>query len=377
MNIGIDARPLIGNKSGIGNYLEQILRVWAKSSKQNDYYLFAHKDFNLPSELRSIGKIVLPLKPGTIWVQTAIPYLLDRYNIDLFWGPNYSIPLIRPKKTKAVITVHDMVSFVYPETLPAKTVIHNRFGLPMYLHHADYVITESESTKRDILRFLDYPHSRVDITLLGVNQRFFQNISERDQILRKHDIDFPYILSVGTIEPRKNLIGVIQAFFRLLKGHTVEHRLVVVGANGWKYSAVYELLESHPELKERIYFLGYVPDEDLPALYQGASLFVYPSFYEGFGLPPLEAMASGVPVIASNVSSIPEVVGDAGLLVNPYSIDEMANAIERILTNQELAYTLSKTGLERARTFTWDRTAKQTLSIFEKIMNEKEEIKWD
>lgn len=369
MKIGIDARSLIGYKSGIGQYLQQILNVWANDNR-NEYYLFSPRDFELTEEIKSMKKVVSYGRVNSLWMQYAIPLLLDKYKIDLFWGPNYSIPLFYPYQTKTVITIHDMVSFVYPETLPIKTVTHNRYGLPLYINQADRIITESESTKKDIIKFLNYPSSQIEITLLGVNQRFYQKVNNINEELLKLNINFPYILCVGTIEPRKNISGVITTYLRLLEHYSFDHRLVIVGAKGWKYSTIFELIDKNPILKERVYFLGYVPEEDLPVLYQGSSLFVYPSFYEGFGLPPLEAMASGIPVIASKVSSMPEVIGQSGLLVNPHSIEELSNAMKKVLSDKEIAVSLSTSGNERARKFTWERTARQTLNVFEHVMSE-------
>lgn len=369
MKIGIDARPLVGNKSGIGHYLEEILLVFAREHGEHEYYLFAHDDFAMPAAMQGMKKVVVRGRFGTFWLQYALPYLMKKHEIELFWGPNYAIPLINPTGARMVMTIHDMVSYLFAETLPARTVAHNRWGLPLYLRQTDRVITVSESSKRDIVRFLDVSPSEIDVTLLGVNQAFFPNGDDGVARLSRYGIDFPYILCVGTIEPRKNLASVIEAYARLLVEGTTEHRLVIVGAKGWKYGPVYELLQSREDLRERVIFPGYVSDEDLPAMYQGASLMVYPSLYEGFGLPPLEAMAAGTPVITSNVSSLPEVVGEAGLMVNPYSLDELTAAMRRVLLDKELACELSAAGAARARTLLWEQTARQTMWIFHDVMS--------
>jgi glycosyltransferase involved in cell wall biosynthesis len=371
MRIGIDARPLVGPKSGIGHYLEEILLAWAALDTENEYYLFAHTDFELHKSLQGMRKVIQQGRFGPLWIQYAIPLLLVRYKIDLFWGPNYAIPLLNPGHSKMVMTVHDMVASVFPETLPKRTAYHNRIGLPLYIQKVDRVITVSESSKSDIVKYLRYQPDKIEVTPLGVNESFFQQSITPKKILIKYEIDYPYILCVGTIEPRKNLLRVIEAYFMLIKELEIEHRLVIVGAKGWKYTSIYEKLKQKSELINRIIFPGYVPDEDLPAFYQGASMLVYPSLYEGFGLPPLEAMAAGTPVITSNVSSLPEVVGESGILVDPYSICEMVHAMKRIICDKKLAENLSRAGKERARKFTWERTAKKTMDIFEEVMNEE------
>lgn len=371
MRIGIDARPLIGQKSGIGHYLEQILLAWVSNDRGHEFVLFSPREFDVPYKLRFMKKVVVQGRVSSLWMQYAMPFLAKLHGIDLFWGPNYSIPLIKTRRLKTVMTIHDMVSFVHPETLPGKTVFHNKYGLPLYCRHVDGILTVSESSKCDLLHFIGDPGVEIAITSLGVRPEFARRSSHTQQVLQQHNLTFPYILCVGTIEPRKNLIRVVQAYARLLKEEGTDHRLVLVGAKGWKFSSLYQLLENDPYLRERVCFLGYVEDKDLPSVYQGASMLVYPSLYEGFGLPPLEAMAAGIPVVASKISSLPEVVGDAGLLVDPYSIEEIAGAMGRILREPDLAEELAAAGKARAAEFTWERTANETMDLFERVISIK------
>ncbi|MGB8956124.1 MAG: glycosyltransferase family 1 protein, partial [Tumebacillaceae bacterium] len=357
MRIGVDARSLCGHKTGIGHYTDQILQQLARLDEHNEYFLYAREDFNVePGTEQRMNKRVRDGKPSFLWIQHTLPRLLQEDRIDLYWGPNYAVPLIHPAETKIVMTIHDMVSFVYPETLPRKTVIHNRWGLPLYVRHAQHILTDSESSKSDILRFLGVGSPDITVTPLGANPRFFHAEGDAQAALANHGIRFPYVLSVGTLEPRKNLTGTIRAFARLVADGLTEHHLVVIGARGWKYGAIDDLLDSQPGLRERVHFLGYVSDEELPLIYREAALFVYPSFYEGFGLPVLEAMASGVPVITSTASSLPEVVGDAGVQIDPESIEQLSAAMKGLLLDERRANSLAAAGRERAQAFTWSYT---------------------
>jgi glycosyltransferase involved in cell wall biosynthesis len=225
------------------------------------------------------------------------------------------------------------------------------------------IISISHHTKYDMLKHFKIPEDKIKVIHLAANE-CYKPLKEDEiyKINEKYSLNHPYILYVGGLEPKKNIPTLLKAFYKLKK-HDVNHKLVITGEKRWNYKSIFETIDKL-NLQKEVIFTGYIPDEDLPALYNAADLFVYPSLYEGFGLPPLEAMACGTPVITSNTSSLPEVVGDAGIMVNPYDIDELTNKMYKVLTNEGLTEELSKKGLERAKLFSWKKCAEETLNTY-------------
>jgi glycosyltransferase involved in cell wall biosynthesis len=239
--------------------------------------------------------------------------------------------------------------------------------MPRFLRAADAVIAVSECTKRDAIRFYRIPEEKITVIYEGVNPRFRPASPEAIAAVRaRYGLPERFILYVGTIEPRKNLTTLLEAFHHLLA--TYDLRLVIVGKKGWLYERFFRRLRELG-LENRVLFTGYVPDEDLPAIYSAADLFVFPSLYEGFGLPVLEAMACGTPVICSNTSSLPEVAGDAALLVDPTDARALTGAMEQVLTNERLWATLRAKGMERARGFTWEKAAYRTWEVYQQVIS--------
>lgn len=235
-------------------------------------------------------------------------------------------------------------------------------------NRADAIIAISNHTKMDCIKYLGIPEEKIRVIYEAADEIFKpEKIKEemKNHLKDKYGIEFPFILSVGTLEKRKNLPNVLKAFYRLKKTGN-HHKLVIVGKIGWKYNKIFSTMEEL-DLKKDVIFTGYVPDEDLVKIYNAADLFVFPSIYEGFGLPPLEAMACGCPVITSNTSSLPEVVGDAGVTVDPYDDKALADEMHRILSNDGFKTELSKKSLERAELFSWRQTAKETWNVYEEV----------
>ena len=233
---------------------------------------------------------------------------------------------------------------------------------------ASLIIAVSENTKIDVMKYLNVPEKKIRVIYHGVEKEF-QKIEDGEYLkhrLRGIGIDYPYIFYLGTLEPRKNVERLIEAFIQLKKRNQINEKLVISGIKGWGHQSIFDKVASSGIEKE-IIFTGFVPNEFLPFLYNGASAFVYPSLYEGFGLPVLEAMACGVPVVTSNVSSLPEVAGDAAILLNPYSVDELADGIWRILSDEDLRNSCITKGIERAKSFTWERCAMETLKAFNEV----------
>ncbi len=233
----------------------------------------------------------------------------------------------------------------------------------MSIKKADIIIADSYSTKRDIVKFFRIKEEKIKVVYLGVESRFHP-ISNVEEYRLRNNLPSKMILNVGTLEPRKNVAALIRAFKKLKGRGLKDYKLVIAGDKGWLYKRIFDEVKSN-DLQEEVLFLGIVEDEDMPMLYNCADIFVYPSLYEGFGLPPLEAMACGIPVITSNTSSLPEVIGNAGIMVDPDDINALCKAMYNVLKDKKLWHQMSNKGLERAKLFSWEETAKKVLEIYD------------
>lgn len=258
-----------------------------------------------------------------------------------------------------VLTLHDALPWRYPELFTRVNALHQRGLVGRAARRASVVLTSSEHSKRELIELLELEENAVVITPLGVAEQFDPGPADRDWLAERFGLTGPYMLTVGTLEPRKNLGRVLEAFTQL-QSDFPEHQLAVVGGSGWGTDALEGRLDAAP----RVVRTGHVTDEELADLYRGCDVFVYPSLYEGFGLPPLEAMACGAPVVAAASTSLPEVVGDAAILVNPLSTEEIAAAISQVLESPDLAADLRRSGSARSALFTWDNCAKQTAHAY-------------
>jgi glycosyltransferase involved in cell wall biosynthesis len=306
---------------------------------------------------------------GDIWEDWILPGSARRRSVDILHGPAFLIPTRRTRVAK-VVTIHDLVAFGHPETLPWKYMVYMRHLIRRAARKATRVITDSESVRIDIRKRLGTPAGKLDIIPLGVRQHL--EPCPPEQIARVRDrfgLTAPYLLFVGNLEPRKNLPGLVRAF-RRVRAAVPDIQLVVAGKVAWKSGPLQRDLDAE-DLRGLVHTTGYVEAEDLQALYSGAEVFVFPSFWEGFGLPVLEAMACGTPVVASNVSSIPEVAGDAALLVDPTRPEEIADALVRLLRDSQLRADLVGRGSARAREFPWSRTAEATLDVYRQAISDR------
>jgi glycosyltransferase involved in cell wall biosynthesis len=267
-----------------------------------------------------------------------------------------------------VVTIYDLSFLRYPKSFESRRRMYLRWGTAYSAQRARRVIAISESTKRDIVRLLGVPEGKVDVVACGVDEDF-RPVDEPgllDELRKKRNLPPQMLLFVGTIEPRKNLVTLLEAY-SVLKERVHPPPLVIGGPKGWRHEEVFSKTEEL-QLVDDVVFAGYIPREELPLWYNAAEVFVYPSLYEGFGLPPLEAMACGTPVVVSDTSALPEVVGDAGLLVEPSDTEGMALAMQRALTNRDLRRTLRKNGLERANRYTWRRAAQDTVKVYDRAV---------
>jgi glycosyltransferase involved in cell wall biosynthesis len=370
MRIAIDGRKL--HDYGIGTYVRNLLRQLGRQDMTNEYVVFCRPaDCDTVEELGPRFKAVAETAAAySIKEQFALPADLRRVGAELFHAPHYVLPPLTP--CRSVVTIHDCIHLRFPQYLPSKFgYAYARAQMWMATHRAARVITVSEASKRDILRYFRVPESRIDVIYNAIDDRFWQEPSADDvmRVRERYRLTDPFVLYAGNIKPHKNLERLIEAFhlMRHDRPHLSSVQLLIIGDEISKYAALRRAVHRH-KLHKHVRFFGFVTDQTLAALYRLADVFVFPSLYEGFGLPPLEAMASGTPVITSNVSSLPEVVGDAALMIDPYEPAAIADAMQRVLTSPELREDLQRRGLARAREFSWERSIKRVREIYDEVM---------
>jgi glycosyltransferase involved in cell wall biosynthesis len=370
MLIGYEASALQGRKSGVGYYAENLLAGMMSAAPQHDYVLFSNRAIVSPLDATPAGRLsaykgrYFPMQ--TAWMQGVLPGTLRRVRPDVCHYPNYLAPLAG--NCPSVVTLHDMTLFVTPRFHHWKKLVLDRTLIPLVARRAQAIVTVSHSAGDDIVRYLGVSPSKVHVILNAVSSAFHPvtDKAQLDTVLARYGLDGPYILYVGTIEPRKNLARLIDAF-RELKERGLPHKLVLVGQQGWHCAPIYAEVEKY-DLGKDVLFTGYVPFEDLPVLYSGASVMAFPSLYEGFGLPVLEAMSCGAPVVTSRSSALAEVADGAALLVDPQSCAQIADAIYRVCTEPDLAEELSEKGRARATHFTWENAARATLDVYDSLL---------
>ncbi|MCH8049395.1 glycosyltransferase family 4 protein [Patescibacteria group bacterium] len=377
MNIGIDIRHLAApDPSGVGSYTLHLIRQMALVAPQTRFLLFASgssralaylPDFSHPNI--AIKTVRLPNRVISSLLKfpagPALEDLIDE-KPDVWLFPN--INMIRTRLPYA-ITVHDVSFKIYKEFFRRKDrAWHRVANVNRLLDQAACILAVSESTKQDLEHLLNVPKDKIHVVYHGVEEHFHPNEELQDKnFLQKHGIDFPYLLTLSTLEPRKNIESVIEAYDAWRSNSTPHHshHLVIAGGRGWKTDGIDTVLRQAKH-KDDIHLIGYVPERHKPALYRHATAFLFPSFYEGFGLPALEAMACGTPVITSFTGSMPEVVNDAAIMIDPYNVTDLEQALGQVV-DLPLREILRQRGLQRARQFTWEKTAHKTLEALQKI----------
>ena len=381
MKIGVDIRVLMDKYySGISEYTANLLSAMLEQDKTDEFKLFYNSYHGLDGRLdrwnKGNAKVI-----GSHWPNKVFNYLLQKTfcyprldqflgGTDVFWSPHFNFTSLSAG-TKKIITVHDLSFLRYPQFFSGrKNLWHKALGVKKALKEADLIIAVSENTKNDIIGLAGVRTDKVKVIYSGNNvARKEWPEAEINDCLQKFGISGRFVLYVGNIEPRKNIAGLIEAYDRL-REKTDGVSLVLAGAPGWKNKKIYDRWRQSPHQAD-IKFIGYINEAEKETLYSKASVFAYPSFYEGFGFPPLEAMTYGVPVVCSNVSSLPEIVGEAGLMVNPDKPEEIAEAMEMALNDDELRSRLITAGPERARNFSWDKAAHEYLDSFKEIYEGK------
>ncbi|MBU4349100.1 glycosyltransferase family 4 protein [bacterium] len=382
MKIALDITPLTRRKrTGIENYIFNLCKNFPLVDKENEYVLFANS-FGHYESLKTAAEEVgvrnyqnmsakISRVPGTffklLWKYVHAPSA-ERLvgGIDIFHASDRLDPPL--KKAKLVVTIYDLTPIKFKEFFTEKAARYFAEYFKSVIPKADMVVAISQCTKNDILEYFDIAEDRIQVTPLAANDNYKRILDKEviDGIKEKYGIDKNYVLFVGTLEPRKNIANLVRAYSILPDYLKRDHLLVICGKKGEYYEEIFKTVEKLG-LEDKVIFTGYVPDKDIPLLMNGAEIFVYPTFYEGFGLPLIEAMACGTPVISSNISSIPEVIGNAGILINPNDVEELNDAILKLLTSETLKNQLSKKGLKQARKFSWKTTAKKTVEIYNKI----------
>ncbi|MDI6782589.1 MAG: glycosyltransferase family 1 protein [bacterium] len=370
MKIAIDARALTKQPTGTGYYLKNLLDEFARAEVDNTYYLCSSREFSyIPpeNESRFIPVIQRGL-PGNLWLQLQVPRLIKKYQFDLFHSPFGVIPFRCDCAT--VSTVHDLAFHFYPKLTDFKNRILLPRLVPKSLNLATTIIVDSESTKQDLIVLYKIADHKIAVIHLAAGSQYhpIPKIPARNKLAEKYRINTPFILFVGTLEPRKNIPLLLRAYEQLSPELRSQYKLVFVGKKGWQEHSIFRLVEEL-KLQEQTLFTDYVPEEDLPFFYNSASVFVYPSLYEGFGLPVIDAMACGIPVITSDTSSMPEIVSYAGIFVAPGDVSALTNAITRLLIDRELSEHLSEKAITRAHLFSWRNTATKTLEIYTAAVN--------
>jgi len=377
MRIAIDINGIFERGSGLGRYIKSLVKILSSIDAENEYFLYLHY-FNMPKNLEQLRcslpdnfKVICKKIPETISLISEhifglqlTDFLLRGYKIDIFHGPANLIPIFKDVRT--ILTVHHYLPAwhpLYPKALSWRENLYFRLTDDS-IKKADFIITDSESTKNDIMKTFNIDMNKVLSIYPG----------EPDPIFKPMDftcIGIPkYILFSGPINERKNLPNLLRAF-KIVKKKFQDYKLVITGGGKMEYIATIKDFAKNLGLENEVIFMGTVDDVKMAELYNSAALLVYPSLYEGFGYPPLEAMSCGCPVVASNVTSIPEIVGDAAILFDPCNIEEMAQAMERVLKDSNLRKVLVERGFEQVKKFSWEKTARETIEVYRKVYNLK------
>jgi len=366
MRIALDARLLYYQQAGIAQYTQRLLTALAEIDHENEYVVLqSRKDRRRLVSAANFRRHPLWTPPHHRLEQLTLPLELAPLRLDVLHSPDFIPPLRR--NCRAVITVHDLAFLLFPGLLTAES--QRYYGqIRQAVHSAEAIIAVSASTKRDLIAHTAAPAAKITVVYEAAGPAFrpVTDAAALAAVRQKYGLPPGFVLFIGTIEPRKNLPTLLQAWAQTRHSSLVtRHSLVIGGKPGWLYE---ETIAQARELGTAVQFIGGVLPEDLPALYSAARLFVLPSVYEGFGLPVLEAMACGTPVVCSNASSLPEVAGDAALLVEPHDVDGLAAALQRALSDEALRRQMIERGLAQAARFSWEKAARETLAVYRAVM---------
>ena len=371
MRIGLDGYPLIAPKTGVGHYTFELAKALARLAPDHSFELIAPKPFP-PEVLEAIDSTnnlrAVTVKTNLItrrWWAVGLPRYVRRAQLDLFHGTNYEVPLGNGKRN--VVTVHDLSIFTHPATHDPRIGRRARRRLPIMIRNAARVITPTQAVKREACDHFKIDPTRIVVTPEAPRPTFHaMKFEDTGEVRARLGVEDNFILFVGTIEPRKNLLTLLRAFDRILRQTAHRPQLVIAGGAGW-LTCEFERFIAGANFGDRLRVTGYLDDDDLRALYSSCRLFVYPSLSEGFGLPPLEAMACGAPIVASRIPALEEVLQDNARLVDPLDETQLANAIVGLVESENERRQLARQGLAHAATFSWEKTAQMTLEVYEQV----------
>lgn len=355
-------------EDGNQTYILNLFRAIREIDIENEYIFYYNKPSKKKVEAPNFKHKVNQAK--FMWTQRVFPFLLRRDKPDVLFMPIQMLPFFKSKNQKSVVTIHDLAFLLYPETFPAKDAFLHRLYVREAITKADHLIAITEATKQDIIKFYNIDPAKITVIYHGVDKQRFRLMQKGEEYLvkevkLKYNITKPYLLYIGNVQPRKNIQGLIKAYQQLRSNTKHDYQLVVAGAKAWLVEEV--MKEIGENYREDIIFTGRFDDAELTPLLWGADLFVLPSFYEGFGLPILEAMACGVPTVVSNTPSLVEVGGEASLSFDAHSIDDIAKVLDNIVSNSKLREKMRKLGLKRVSQFSWNRCANETIEIIKKV----------
>lgn len=368
-SVAIDYTPAYEQGGGIGRYVRELVAALAKLPAQHEYRLFVSGAKQLPpppgANFAWKPTRLTPRMLARIWQRARIPLPVEFFtgSVDLYHATDFVLP---PTRARTLLTVHDLSFVRVPETASPRLKAYLDVVVPRSVRRAEHILADSQATKGDLITLYDTPTDKITVLLCGVDARFHPVADPA--IRQKYSIPpRPYIFSVGTVQPRKNYARLIQAL-AALRARSYDVDLVIAGGRGWLDDPIYAAI-SDLNLTDHVHVIGFAADDDLPALYSQALITAIPSLYEGFGIPVLESMACGTPVVTSNVSSLPEVAGDAALTVDPTDLDAIIAAMQRLIDDETLRADLSARGIARARQFTWERAAQQLQHIYGRLLS--------
>lgn len=366
MRIGIFADRIGSKGGGLETYERELIKGFMEIDSRNRYVIFGYSHKAIEKNLGSHPRFTFTTVSKNskfLRLSLSLPYELAKNHLDLV-----HICMVPPVfcPQKYIMTVHDLAPFIHPEFFPKKILLRLNPLLKKGIKHAAKIIAVSEATKRDVIRLFGIDAHKIVVIHHGIDSQYKPIEDKKDAvtILKKYGISDKYILYVGRIQARKNILRLIQAFQLLKQKKKLKHKLVLVGKRMWESKEIFKEIDKL-DIREDVILTDHASYPDLPYFYNGADAFIYPSLFEGFGIPPLEAMACGTPVIASNVTAIPEIVGDAALFVDPIDISSIAEGMDKLLSSDNLKKDLIKKGFQRAKQFSWKETAKKTLSVYE------------
>jgi len=372
MLIGIDARFYRSSTAGIGRYTRALIDNLSKIDHENDYKIFItpedDKEFNVKAN--NFSKVVVPISHYTLAEQTKFLKILNSYKLDLVHFTNFNHPLFY--RGKFIVTIHDLTLMLYPQSKNKYSILKQtafNYTIKNAVKRAEFVLSDSDATKNDIINNLKIDAGKIKTIYLGIDSEYNNKIKENYPLIeKKYKIKKPYILFLSQWRPHKGILELIKTYDLLKEKYKLPHYLVITGKPNPDFPYIIEAIKSSDNSKT-IIITNFVDEKDLPLLYKSADLFAFPSHYEGFGIPPLEAMSVGVPVASSNLSCMPEILGEAAYYFNPDKINDIASKIYEVLKNHQLRKNLVQKGFEQIKKYSWAKTAAETLEIYNKALN--------